>query len=453
MKKAISQSRFTCALGAQNTVLAIPNAIPIVHAGPGCSSTVNEFAQVANIGECYAGGNQIPSTNTDESSVVFGGEKNLRSEVEGALKIMKGDLFVLLSGCTAGIIGDNTASVARDFAEKGFPVVGAETSGFKGSAYIGHEIVVKAIIEQFVGDVERNVQKGLVNVFADVPAQNLFWRGDFEQIKILLEKIGLKVNILFGLTSEGISEWKNIPNAEFNLLLSPWVGLDTVEFLQKKYGTPYLHYPLLPVGGAETSRFLREVAKFANLDAKIVEDVISREEKVFYDYFVSLADFFSEFHGNLPQELFISGDSLSTFGIAKFLEEEAGYILNGVFVTDNPNEKNENKLREIFKERFPDYDDKNVLYFEPDSERIRAITEPKLKESHRVLVFGSDWEKDYTKASGNTFLYSSAPVKQQLVISKSYVGYQGGLRLLEDIYNTIFAVTTLVRQLHESKLA
>ena len=124
-----------------------------------------------------------------------------------------------------------------------------------------------------------------------------------------------------------------------------------------------------------------------------------------------------------------------------------------MFVTDNPNEKNENKLREIFKERFPDYDDKNVLYFEPDSEKIRAITEPKLKESHRVLVFGSDWEKDYTKASGNTFLYSSAPVKQQLVISKSYVGYQGGLRLLEDIYNTIFAVTTLVRQLHESKLA
>ena len=142
--------------------------------------------------------------------MVFGGEKNLRSEVEGALKIMKGDLFVLLSGCTAGIIGDNTASVARDFAENGFPVVGAETSGFKGRAYIGHEIVVKAIIEQFVGDVERNVQKGLVNVFADVPAQNLFWRGDFEQIKILLEKIGLKVNILFGLTSEGISEWKNI---------------------------------------------------------------------------------------------------------------------------------------------------------------------------------------------------------------------------------------------------
>ena len=101
MKGSISQPRFTCALGAQNTVLAIPSGIPIVHAGPGCASTVNTFAQAGYQGECYAGGNQIPSTNTNETHVVFGGEKDLRTEVEGALKVMKGDLFVILSGCTA----------------------------------------------------------------------------------------------------------------------------------------------------------------------------------------------------------------------------------------------------------------------------------------------------------------------------------------------------------------
>lgn len=452
MNKAISQARYTCALGAQNTVLAIPNAIPIVHAGPGCATTVNNFTQAGYQGECYAGGNQIPSTNTDESNVVFGGEKKLRSEIEGALKIMKGDLFVLLSGCTAGIIGDNTASVAKDYAEKGLPVVGAETSGFKGSAYIGHEIVVKSIIEQFVGDVTPKVEKGLVNVFADVPGQNPFWRGDFQQIKILLEKIGLKVNILFGLTSEGVSEWKNIPNAEFNLLLSPWVGLDTVEFLQKKYGTPYLHYPVLPVGGAETSKFLHEIADFANLNKEFVESVIAREEKIFYDYFVGTADFFATLMNNLPYELYISGDSLSTFGISKFLEEELGFNLKGVFVTDNPNQKNEDFLRNVFKKEFFEYDDKKILYFEPDSEIIRQITEPQLKKSGRALVLGSDWEKGYTKASGNLFLYSSAPINQQLITSKSYVGYQGGLRLMEDIYNTLFEGKTITGQIHQEKL-
>lgn len=453
MSKAISQARFTCALGAQNTVLAIPKAIPIVHGGPGCSATVNQFSQMANLGECYAGGSHVPSTNTDESHVVFGGERKLKAEIEGALKIMKGDLFVLLSGCTAGIIGDNVASVASEFADQNLPVVGAETSGFKGTAYTGHELVIKAIIDQFVGNVKPSVQKGLVNVFADVPAQNPFWRGDLEQLKILLEKIGLKVNILLGVTSAGVSEWKDIPNAQFNLLVSPWVGLDTVEFLKRKYGTPYLHYPVLPIGGNESSKFLREVASFAGLDKEIVEDVIACEEKVFYDYFIGTADFFAELQDNLPQELYISGDSLSTFGIAKFLEEEVGYNIKGLFITDNPNEKNESKLREIFKTEFTDYDESKVLYFEPDSEKIREITEPQLKKSNRALVLGSDWEKEYVKQSGNTFLYSSAPIKQQLIISKSYVGYQGGLNLLEDIYNSIFAVTSLVIQLHEKKLA
>ena len=107
MSTFISQPRFTCALSAQNTVLAIPKAVPIVHAGPGCSIMMSSFASAGHIGEGYVGGNQVPSTNTDESNVVFGGEKKLRDEISASLKVMKGDLFVALSGCTAGIIGDD----------------------------------------------------------------------------------------------------------------------------------------------------------------------------------------------------------------------------------------------------------------------------------------------------------------------------------------------------------
>lgn len=447
---AISQPRFTCALGAQNTVLAIPRAIPVVHAGPGCATVVNNFAQAGYQGECYSGGNQVPSTNTDESNVVFGGEKDLRSEVEGALRVMKGDLFVLLSGCTAGIIGDDTASVAKSFAERGLPVVGAETSGFKGSSYVGHEIVVKEIIDQFVGDAKPEIERGLVNVFADVPAQNPFWRGDLQQIKILLEKIGLKVNILFGVSSAGVSEWKSIPNAEFNLLISPWVGLEIVEHLKQKYGTPYLHYPFLPVGGAETSKFLRTVGQFAELDPKTVSDVIVQEEKIFYDYFVGTADFFANMLINLPYELYVTGDSLSSFGIAKFLENELGYIPKGVFVTDNPAKKHEELVRQSFEEEFPDY--KDVLYFEPDSENIKNIIEPELKKTGRALVFGSDWERGYTNETGNIFLYSSTPVNQQLILAKSYFGYSGGLHLMEDIYNTMFEGKTITGNTYQEKL-
>ena len=451
MNCEISQPRFTCTLGAQSTVLAIPRAIPIVHAGPGCSSIVSAFAQSGYQGEAYAGGNQVPSTNTDESNVVFGGERDLRSEIEGALKVMKGDLFVVLSGCTAGIIGDNVEEIAKDYASQGLPLVGTDTPGFKGNAYSGHEAVVKAIINQFVGNVKPQVEKGLVNVFADVPAQNPFWRGDFEQLKKMIEKLGLKVNILFGTSSKGISEWKNIPNAEFNILVSPWVGLDIVESLKQKYGTPYLHYPILPVGAVQSSHFLRTIADFAGIPNELVEEVIKKEEERYYEFFVDTADFFSTLQNNLPYELYASGDSLTIFGVTKYLENEVGYIPNAVFVTDNPNQKNENNLKELFKKEFPEYDDK--LFFEIDSEKIAENVIPELQKTNRALVLGSDWEKLYTKQSGNLFQYISAPIHQQLIISKSYVGYEGGLRLLEDIYNTLFEGKTITNQTYQAKLA
>lgn len=451
MNCEISQPRFTCTLGAQSTVLAIPRAIPIVHAGPGCSSIVSAFAQSGYQGEAYAGGNQVPSTNTDESNVVFGGERDLRSEIEGALKVMKGDLFVVLSGCTAGIIGDNVEEIAKDYASQGLPLVGTDTPGFKGNAYNGHEAVVKAIINQFVGNVKPQVEKGLVNVFADVPAQNPFWRGDFEQLKKLIEKLGLKVNILFGTSSKGISEWKNIPNAEFNILVSPWVGLDIVESLKQKYGTPYLHYPILPVGAVQSSHFLRTIADFAGIPNELVEEVIKKEEERYYEFFVDTADFFSTLQNNLPYEVYASGDSLTIFGVTKYLENEVGYIPNAVFVTDNPNQKNENNLKELFKKEFPEYADK--LFFEIDSEKIAENVIPELQKTNRALVLGSDWEKLYTKQSGNLFQYISAPIHQQLIISKSYVGYEGGLRLLEDIYNTLFEGKTITNQTYQAKLA
>ena len=451
MNCEISQPRFTCTLGAQSTVLAIPRAIPIVHAGPGCSSIVSAFAQSGYQGEAYAGGNQVPSTNTDESNVVFGGERDLRSEIEGALKVMKGDLFVVLSGCTAGIIGDNVEEIAKDYASQGLPLVGTDTPGFKGNAYSGHEAVVKAIINQFVGNVKPQVEKGLVNVFADVPAQNPFWRGDFEQLKKLIEKLGLKVNILFGTSSKGISEWKNIPNAEFNILVSPWVGLDIVESLKQKYGTPYLHYPILPVGAVQSSHFLRTIADFAGIQNELVEEVIKKEEERYYEFFVDTADFFSTLQNNLPYELYASGDSLTIFGVTKYLENEVGYIPNAFFVTDNPNQKNENNLKELFKKEFPEYADK--LFFEIDSEKIAENVIPELQKTNRALVLGSDWEKLYTKQSGNLFQYISAPIHQQLIISKSYVGYEGGLRLLEDIYNTLFEGKTITNQTYQAKLA
>ena len=452
MSHLIEQAKFSCALGGLQTVLAINKGIPIVHAGPGCAS--RQFSYLGNgagyQGEGYAGGGQISCTNSTQSEVIFGGEKKLRATVEGTLKVMNGDLYVILAGCSAGIIGDDVKQVACEFADEGYPIVGVDTAGFRGNNYAGHELVVNAIIDQYISyEVPKaNVEKGLVNVFSVVPFQDPYWRGDLEEIKRLLEGIGLKANILYGSSSNGFKEWMNIPNAEFNLVLSPWVGLSTAKKLEKIYKTPYLHIPVLPVGLKETGRFLRQVGEFAGLDKENVESFIAKEEKRYKDYFVSFGDLVSDFGCYLPYHLYTVADSVYGIGASKFLIEELGFTPKGFYEIDNPDSKNKEAVESLLKEIDERYD--GNIVFEGDNKVIQNDIEAKLTESGvRSVVLGSSWDKELVTSKNESILVRlSLPVTDRVILNKSYVGYNGGLTLIEDIYSGLFADGMITNTTH-----
>lgn len=191
------------------------------------------------------------------------------------------------NGCIGELVGDDIGSVVSEFQEEDVPIVFAETGGFKGNNFVGHEIIVKAIIDQYVDKfaVNKDVkEKVLINVWTELPYQSPFWRGDLEEIKRILEGAGFKVNILFGNKSAGVSEWKTIPNAEFNLVLSPWLGLKTAKYLERKYNQPYLHIPVLPIGAKQTAEFIRKVVDFAGIDNTKAEEFIKKEEEDYYYY-------------------------------------------------------------------------------------------------------------------------------------------------------------------------
>ncbi len=77
MKKTglIEQERYTCAIGALQSVVAIPRAVPILHSGPGCGDMIKGFFERST---GYAGGDTSPCTNFSEKDVVFGGIDRLR---------------------------------------------------------------------------------------------------------------------------------------------------------------------------------------------------------------------------------------------------------------------------------------------------------------------------------------------------------------------------------------
>lgn len=429
----IEQPRYSCALGAQQSVVAIKRAVPILHAGPGCSSKINNLI---GQGEGYAGGNTIPCTNVSESEIVYGGEHRLKEVIEGSFRVIDADIYVVLTGCTSDILGDDVGRVTADYQDLDRPIVFAETGGFKSNNYVSHEKVVNAIIDQYVDKFgsKRTTKKGLVNVFSVIPYQDPYWNGNLQELKRILEGIGLEANILFGQDSGGIEEWKTIPEAEFNLVISAWAGLGIAEHLKNKYGTPYLHFSYLPIGGNETSKFLRQVGEFASLERTQVEGFIEKEEEKFYSHIERTANFMLEFRYGIPRRFYTLLDATYAMGFSKFLLNELGILPAKQFIVDNTPEEFRGSIRKHFAEisEFRSAEVEFIIDGGKIHEEIR-------KDDHknRALILGSGWERDIAKEIGADLLIISVPVFYRLVLNCGYAGYIGGLRAIEDIYDRV----------------
>ena len=438
MPKFIEQPRYSCALGAMQSVVAIKRGVPILHSGPGCGTKITKLI---GQGEGYAGGSSIPCSNTEEKDVVFGGEKRLKEVIDGSLKVLDGDLYVVLTGCTSAIVGDDVGGVVSEYQDEDVPIVYVEGGGFKSNNYVSHSKVVNAIVDQYVDKFKKDteIEEGLVNLFATVPYQDPYWNGNLEELKRLLEAIGLKVNVLFGNESGGVDEWKTIPNAQFNILVNAWAGVEIVKHLKIKYGTPFIQFPYLPIGGIETSRFLRKVADFGNLDKDKVEAFISKEEVKYYSHIEKTADFMLEFRYGIPRRVYSIADATYSLGFSKFLLNELGIIPGKQFIIDNTPDKYKESVLEEFK-NISEYKERDVdVIFNPDAGFAAGELEKDFNNEpdKRTLILGSGWDKDLADRIKADLLIISVPVTYRLVLNCGYSGYAGGLRAIEDIYDRV----------------
>lgn len=436
---SISRPRYGCAIGAMYTASAIPGVVPITHCGPGCAD--KQYVSLAFYngfqGGGYGGGAVPPSLNASENEVVFGGNERLKELIQASTKVIDADLFVILTGCIPDLVGDDVPSVVSKFQEKGVPIVYAETGGFKGNNYTGHELVTKAIIDQYVGDYQGPKKKKVVNVWTEIPYQNPFWRGDLSEIKRILEGIGLTVNILFGHSSKGVEEWKEIPKAQFNLVISAWLGLSTAEHLEKKYGQPFLHIPVIPVGGRATTDFLRKVSDFAGLNSEKAEHFIQEEEKLYYKYLEDFSDFYAEYWWGIPSKFAVVGESSYNLAITKFLVNQLGLIPVKQIITENPPEE----YRDIISKEFEDIaEDVSVtpLFLEDGYLVEQALINSEEKPS---IILGTTWDRDAAKQLGGNVVEIGFPASYEVVLSRTNVGYRGALSLIEKIFTVAISAS------------
>lgn len=425
MAKILDQPRYKCALAAMQTVQAIPGAIPILHSGPGCAAKLNDNNGTSG----RYSPNIFPCTSISEKEVVFGGSNKLRSTIENALKVIDADLFVVLSGCTGEIIGDDIEEVAGNFADAEKPVVWAKTPGFKGNNYVGHDWILKSIFEQYLAEAEPEKEKGLVNLFVAPPQQDPYWLGNLREIESLLTAIGLKPNTIFGF-GRNFDNLKKIPNAEFTVLVSPWAGLESAKYLERRFGIPLLQYPVLPIGASETTKFLRAVQEFTGADKELTERVITEKEAEFYYYIERFADTLLETR-ILGKRFTVVSDSEYTIAVTKFLVNDMGLFPEKLFIVDDAPKAFQQKI--IDEVNNLNYGIKTEVQFTTDGHDIHEQIKS-LDFAGTPLIIGSNWEKKLAAGLGAHYVNVSYPMLEKLVINDHIAGYSGGLHLLEQIF-------------------
>lgn len=432
----IETARSTCALGgALSLIHSIERAVPIIHAGPGCGSVLN-FGQNQSSGFQYIGyasGSASPSTNTLEKHVVFGGENRLREQIKSTLEIMDADLFFVVSGCTAGLIGDDIKSVVSEFSGNGKAVIFAETPGFKGNTYKGYEIAYKSLLDQLIQPAKRK-HKNTVNLLGIVPAQDPFWQGNIYEIVRLLGRIGLKVN----LSGDGdkVKKIKKAAGVELNILLSGNTGASVADHFKEKFAVPYIQYPL-PIG-TETGKFLREIADTLGLDKQKVEEVIKEEEDYFWKYLLKFSEAYAFILVN--KEFGIIGDTNYVIGITRFLTNDLGLIPKLAVITDAPSESIQESIKESLAKLNHDLSPRVI--FESDSGKIWD----EVSNSKPDILLGSSADKAVAQKLKIPLFAISYPLYDRVVLSKGYSGYQGGINLVEDL------VASLVSSIGETNV-
>ncbi|MDR1898652.1 MAG: hypothetical protein LBQ55_01430 [Treponema sp.] len=449
----VERPRYLCSFGgALSTLEALPDTIPVLHATAGCAASV-AWGQSGGSGlqvGGYCGGLAVPSSNIGEREVIFGGAGRLDEQIRHTLDIMDGGLYVVITSCVTEMIGDDIqavvsriASELREKAVHGRDLVFAKTGGFKGNSYYGYDIVLSAIVRQFVNGAapsEKPKKKKAVNVLGVVPFMDSFWRGNLAGIRQSLELLDLEVNTYF-TENDSLAAIRRSAAADLTIVASDLYGLETAKVYEELFGVPYI-VSSLPIGPTATEKLLRDTAAALDLAADL-ESLIDRQNKSYYRFLDPLVD--SYYDSDNQRYAVVVGDVNYAVAVTRFLFDDLGWIPALVQFTEILTEQQQKTI--AAKLRGPGGLSPVVVFDTNASEAGRYLNERWPRRESELyadtlspaFVIGSSLERDLALKLGAPHLSVSYPVANRAVLTRGYTGFAGGLALTEDLLSAAFA--------------
>lgn len=429
MSKSIERGRYGCNLhGAIQTITQIQGVVPIVHSTPGCGLQHDIAKKVGSAYAAYVQGYEIPSSNVYEKQVIFGGTSRLREQIKNTVKVMKGDLYVTLSGCESEMVGDDSISMTQEIVDQGEKAINYKAPGFKGDQYIGYEGIVSTLIDKLPGVYENvteeiNDNRIQVNILGIIPVQDIYWQGNLDEIQRVLQSLGIEVNKLLGYR-QSINNWRRMNTANLNVVVSKW-GIESAKKLKKLYHTPYIVVDNLGMGPDAMELLVDQIAKEIPIKVEIARDFLRAEKERFRYALKQIAEYYYDY--DFPKSVVIVGDESTTIRYADFLTRYLGMEILAIIITDFVGEETKQEPSEYLRSLAYD------IYYKKDTREISQIIE----EANPELVLGSSLEEEIARSLGAYHYTISYPAYNKVIISSCNVGYEGGIGLIENLSSVL----------------
>ena len=409
-------------LGAQQALGGIRDGVILFHSVVGCN-----FGSMAfHFASCDMTEVRQTCTVISDNEVVFGGEHALEKALSSAEELYHPAVIFVVTGCVSDIIQDDVKRIAAAFERThGRKVITVEAAGYRGNFQIGYEAGMKALgmlMERPQAEKEMSPmpekgqepkkkvpEKGSEDAEkCKVPQVNILGIGADDprcasDLEALEELFGGKARICTGFSQTDLAGVRRAPGADLNLVFG--YGVELAKDMEKRFGIPYvcLDYPYGLTGARQLWKVL-ETRFGLNFDAEEAAFQARTAEgaKGIYSYLQALY--------GLPAA--VVGSGARAAGLARFLSAELGMEIEVC------------AKREALQDIEETYDE--------------------VRRSEAAFLFGSSFEQELADELEIPLLRFDFPVFDRICLTKRpYIGAEGTLCLLEDLFCEAFAARTL----------
>ena len=260
-----------------------------------------------------------PVTYTTFQARDLGGDTAglFKNAVREAYERFQPQAMLVGASCTAELIQDDPGGLARAL-NLPVPVVALELPAYQRKENWGAAETFYQLVRTFAGPARKHERgaEPLCNLLGPT-ALGFRHRDDVREIRMLLEQIGVRVNVVAPLEASP-ADLARLGDADFNVVLYPEIANVAARWLERQFGQQTVR--VVPIGVNATREFIAEVARVAGIDAQGAEE---RSRLPWYSRSVDSTYL-------TGKRVFIFGDATHAIAAARVVATELGFQVVGL---------------------------------------------------------------------------------------------------------------------------